>query len=562
MIRKKILPLIALSVLAVAGCVKKEINLEQVNTPELDPSFAMPLGEVNLNLGDLEAEADINNLQYNNSTTLFELVYKNRLFELTANDLITIPNQNYTSSFSLTPSNVTAFLATSVGITSTFLHSASFTFNVANGAQLDSIVIQSGTLDLNLSSDFMHNVVTNITIPSLTQNGMPLQKVNYLNYGGSTPVVSNNPIDISGYTLDLTDGGSTNNTFKVDIPIQITNSGNGLLGSEQLTTAMNLTIGSFETVWGYVGQQTNIINQDTTLITMFQETGGGDIHFEDPRIEITIGNTSGVEVQTQFSAILAPDNSTVINLGGSGLNSIPLITGATSPGDTAITTHTIDNSNTSPTLEQLIDEGPGKLIFNSTSTTNPNGFAQNFVLGDAGIWCDAELILPLYGWARNFILKDTTDLDVESMLGIDTASNLTAEDVKQATIRIIVDNGLPIDAGVQIYFADTNHVIIDSLFQTTAGIENIFEHGMVDFSLPLTDPNYGKVTQSTVKTTDIVLTQELIQKLLDNNSKKLIYKAKGLTNDANSGQNVKIYPEYNVGIKVSAKVDFLIDLQH
>lgn len=558
---KKIVLVIATLSFILGGCKKKEISLDNIKAPLLDPSFALPIGYATLNIGDVEREYDVNNFLYNDNANLFEFVYKDRIFELSANDVIQIPTQNYSNSYSMPLANQTAFVGGGAGFTTNFSEQTAISFSIPNGALLDSIIIQNGSLAVDVSSDFMHSGVINITIPSLTLNGNPLQQTLNVNYTGGTPVLDNANIDISGYTIDLTDGGSTTNTFNTSIIFQITSSGNPISGTEQITLDMGLNVASFNSIWGYLGQVTNILSQDTSNITLFDDLASGEVHFEGPRIELTIGNTAGLDVQTQFSAVVAPDNSTNVTLGGTGLNNLPLIARALTPGDTTITTHIIDNSNTSPMLSDVIDENPTEIVYSSSATSNPSGFTNNFVLGDALVWCDAEVVLPLFGWARNFTLADTTDLDIADVLGIDSSSTITIEDVDQAMIRIIVDNGLPIDAGVQLYFADSNNIVIDSLFQTTGGIENVFEHGIVDFSLPLTDPNHGKVTQTTRKITDVVVTQELIKKLINGNSKKLIYKTRGLTNDANSGQNIKIYPEYNIDIKVSAKVDLNIDLE-
>ncbi|MCT4583034.1 MAG: hypothetical protein N4A35_16610 [Flavobacteriales bacterium] len=558
---KKIVFVLTTLSLIIGGCKKKEIALENLKAPVLDPSFALPIGYANLNLGDIERELDVNNFVYNDNSNLFEIIYRDRIFELSANDVIQIPTQNYSTTYTMPVANQTALVGGGAGFTTSYTQQSAITFNVANGAQLDSVIIQSGSLTIDLSSDFMHSATVNLTIPSLMLNGTPLQQTLNVNYAGSTPVLDNANIDLAGYTIDLTNGGMTNNSFNVTVNFQVTSSGNPIAGTEQMVLDMQLDVNAFDAIWGYLGQVTNILSQDTSNITMFDDLAGGQVHFEDPRIHLTIGNTAGLEVQTQFSAVFAPDNSTNVNLGGAGLTSLPLITRANNPGDTTITYHTIDNNNTSPTLSDVLDEGPGEIVYTSSATSNPSGFANNFVLGDALVWCEAEVVLPIFGWARDFTLADTTDLDVADALGIDSTSNLTVEDVEQALLRIIVDNGLPVDAGLQLYFADTNFVVIDSLFNVPGGIENVFEHGIVDFTLPLTDPNHGKVTQSTRTITDVAVSQALIKKLINGNAKKLIYKTRGLTNDAYSGQNVKIFPEYDVDIKVSAKIDFNIDLE-
>lgn len=546
---------------ATIGCKKKEISLDNVKTPTLEPSFALPLLYASLNLGDVEKKFDVNNFLYNDNTNLFELVYRDRVFELSANDVVQIPTQNYSTSYSMPNTNQVALTGGGAGYTTTYTHQTSINFNVPNGAQLDSVIIQTGTIDIDISSDFMHSATIELTIPSLIKNGNQLQQTLVVNYTGTTPITNSTSIDLSGYTVDLTNSGTTTNSFDIIAVFNITSTGNPISGSEQIELNIGLDVNTFESIWGYLGQVTNIINQDTSYVSLFKDLAGGQVHFEDPKLNLIIANTTGVDVQAQFSAVFAPDNSTNVNLGGVGLNSLPLISRATNPGDTTITYHTIDNNNTSPTLSNLLDEGPGEIVYSSSATSNPSGVTNNFVLGDALVWCDAEVVLPIYGWARNFTLSDTSDLDIANTLNIDSTSNLTVEDVKQLTLRLIIDNGLPIDAGVQLYFADTNFVVIDSLFKTTGGIENIFEKGIVDFSLPVTDPNHGKVIKSTRDITDIIVSQELIKKLVNNKSKKLIYKARALTSEANSGQNVKIYPEYTVGIKASAKVDFQVNLE-
>lgn len=558
---KKIIFIIGVASILFGACKKKEISLDQISTPLLDPSFALPIGYAHLNLGDIEREYDVNNFVYNDNSNLFEIIYRDRIFELSANDLITIPAQNYNNSYAMPSSNQSALTSGGVGFITNYYDHSIIAYNVANGAQLDSVIVQAGELKISLSSGFMHSASIDVIIPSLKKNGVVLQQTMNVNYSGSLPVLDNADIDIAGYTIDLTDGGITNNTFNVEYLFHVTSSGNPILGSEQMITDIQINVDAFDAIWGYLGQQGNILNQDTSNITLFDDLAGGSIHFEDPQVNLSIGNTAGVDVQTFFSAVFAPDNNTNVNLGGTGLTTFPLIARAANPGDTTITTHTINNSNTLPSLTNVLDEGPGEIVYSSSATSNPSGFANNFVLGDALVWCEAEVVLPIYGWARDFTLADTTDLDIADVLGIDSSSNLTVEDVDEAMIRIVVDNGLPIDAGVQLYFANSNFVIIDSLFQTTSGVQNVFDHGIVDFTLPLTDPNHGKVTQSTRKITDIVVSQALISKLINGGAKKLIYNTRGLTNDADAGQNVKIFPEYSVDIKVSAKVDFLIDLE-
>ena len=63
---KRITVVLVAFTLFTLGCKKKEISLDNIKTPLLDPSFALPIGYAKLNIGDIEREYDVNNFLYNN----------------------------------------------------------------------------------------------------------------------------------------------------------------------------------------------------------------------------------------------------------------------------------------------------------------------------------------------------------------------------------------------------------------------------------------------------------------------------------------------------------------
>ena len=546
-------------ILITQSCVKKEIELNNLESETFDPSFATSLGGATFNMGRLESHFIDDKFEYNPVTGLLEYVYKKRLFELGLSDIFQLPALSATASVGMPPAQQTALTTGGVGTVVNFSAQVATTFPVSNGELLDSIIIKQGTMDITLSSDFTHSGSVNVVIPSLTLNGASYSTTLVFNYTGITPVLVNaNALDISGYTLDMTDGGITDNTSRFAFNAQITSSGLPLTGTESLDFTVNLTVDTIQQANGYFGSYTNILARDTAFIDFFENISG-DVHIEDPRIDLTIYNTSGISVETDFTAISAPDNSTQTVLGGPALTSIPTILGATTISDTGVTTHLVNNSNTTPTLTQVIDEGPGKIIYDASSTTNqglPNT-TQNFITYKSKVWCDSRLVLPLYGWGNNFTFIDTTNADLEDLLGIDSDD---ADDVEQVSLRIITDNGLPIEARIQVYFTDSNDVIIDSLFNASTG-EDIIRKANVNFSVPVNDNSYGTVTSPVRKITDIVINKARFNNLANSGAKKIIYKAQGLTNEAPTGKNVKFLPSYSVSIKMSAKVDLNINIK-
>lgn len=534
------------------SCIKKEIELQKLESEAFDPSFATSLGGATFNLGRLESHYVDDHFEYNATTGLLEYVYYKRLFELGLIDMFSIPAMNATASFGMPGADQTTMNGGPAGTVVNFSNQSTTTFPVSNSEQIDSIIVRNGTMNINLSSDFAHDAVIDIIIPSLKLNGVAFTTTLNLNYIATVPVTASlTNFDLSGYTLDLTDGGTTDNTARFAFNVQMTSSGAPVLGTESLDFTIDFTVDTLQEAHGYLGAYTNILAEDTMYIDLFENLNGGSIHVEEPIINLTIYNNTGVEVQTNFNTIFSSDNNGN-NLTGVGLN-LPLINRAINVGDTAITKDSIDKTNSN--IVQVIDLAPNGLIYDASSNTNPSGVTQNFITYDAALWCDAKLRLPLYGWGDNFTFIDTTDADLDDILGIDSAD---AENIKQVDLRLIVDNGLPIEARIQVYFADTNNNVLDSLFNNANG-EDIIRRANVNFSVPNTNPSYGTVTSSVRKITDIVIDKNRFNNLSNNGAKKIIYKAQGLTNDAPT-ENVKFQPSNSLSIKLSTKVDLSINV--
>lgn len=551
---------IVCTVFITVRCVKEEIDLNKVQTGELEPSFALPIGSAHLNLGDIEQEYDLNNFIYNESDNIFVAVYNDRLFEFMAKELLDVPPQNFNSTFGMPLSTQTGFVAGPIGSQVSIPNSNNFQMTFSNGELIEEIEIKSGTLQMDLNSTFTHDVSLQLSIQSLKSGGVPYQTTLNIPYTGSLPSTNNILLDISGYTIDCTNSGTTTNNINISSLSVVTNSGNGLSGSEVFDYSFGITIDSYSLVTGYFGEYTNILDQDTSHITLFEDLHGGTVHFEDPQINLAISNSAGVDVQTNFSGIWAPENSTNVNIGGAGPGNIPLITGASTPGEVSTVSHTINNANTVPTLSQVMDEGPAEIIYSASATTNPSGFTTNFIMDTSKVWCDAEVVLPLFGYGDNFTLKDTVPGNIEELLGLESDGNINEEDIDEVLLRLNIDNGMPVDVGFQLYFTNDNYMILDSLFASVNGSQEILESASVNFSLPPTHPDYGKVVAPMNKITDVVISNEKLQYLIDNKAVKIIYKIVGNTASAQTGENIKLYPEYSIDIKASAKINMKVDL--
>ncbi|MFT4661730.1 MAG: hypothetical protein ACI8XB_002010 [Patiriisocius sp.] len=560
----KHLGLLLAVVLSLIGCVKDKITIDE-NTiiPGLTPSLAVPLGQANLTLEEADDLANSDVISYNSATGYYEYILDREIFNYPANRLLAFDAQDISDSYELDQFTIDLINLGSAGdVILAPPVVLNLELDVNQGELLDSIMITEGTMELTLSSTIKHDFTFSIDIPSLKLNGSIYTNSFVLDYNGSVPASQSVNLDLTGYTMDLTGDGTMDNLIIINAPqILITHSGETVAMGENILAEMNFDVTNFNSVWGYFGQYTEIIDVDSNDVNFFDDLNGGDVYFSDPRIELSIINTAGVDMEVYFSSIIAPSSGSTVTLSGSDLSEIPIITAAANPGDSTITLHTIDNNGTSPSLSAAIDADPDYFIYTASGTTNPNGVAANFLLDTSFVQCNAQIILPAFGYADNFTITDTIDADINDLIQDASSSGdvITYEDIENVLVRLFMRNGLPVQAGVKAYFTDSNYVVVDSVFMTN-DYQFIVEPGLVDFSLPPTDPDFGRVYSATEAITDISFTGVQIQHLIDNNATRMILQAIGITSSANTQEEIKFYPNDFVEVKVSAKVDLNLDL--
>lgn len=541
------------------GCIKEEWKLnDQFEVDDFDPSFAIPLIDAHLNLGDIEREIDSESFIYNEDNEMFALVYPATAFEFRGVDMNAMEEQELACDYSLSSDEVLALNTLPAGSEITITQSAPLDLDAPNGESLDSVVFSGGQITFTIESSIPHDLEVELTIPGMHQDDQTFSEVVTIPYPGFSPFMADASYDLIGYSLDLTDGGTTTNLLVMDWDLSITSTGEASQSGDDLQIQVGMDMSQLEAVYGFIGQLTTEPNENIQEINLFRDLNNGILHFEEPRIEMRVYNSTGVPAAVDFSSVYAPENSIEQTLSGSDIENFPTILAAGSPGEVVMTEHLIDNDGTNPSLSSILDEGPFELIYTSALSTNPEGEQQNFLLDSSAITCNVDLVLPFYGFAKDFVLADTLDLDLADALGVDDDDVLTWEDIEKTTIRVIADNGLPIKLEGQAYFADSLNNIIAPMFP--AEFEVIFDQGQVDFTLDESDPNYGRVTSSTRKVTDVVVYQQQIQYLLAAGTKKLIISSRGNTNQSSDGEVVKFYPEYNLDLKISAKIDMNINL--
>lgn len=150
---------------------------------------------------------------------------------------------------------------------------------------------------------------------------------------------------------------------------------------------------------------------------------------------------------------------------------------------------------------------------------------------------ETDIYLPLEGLAHSFVLADTLDFSLgEDLDPIDSLS-----------FRLAVDNGFPLSAVVQMYFLNSRHQVMDSLFNQPT---EIFAPAEVD--------DDGIVTHPAQRTTDIGYGPERAKAV--KTAKYVVIKAQLKTTDAFEDEIVKVLNHYGIEIQLGMYVSGNVNL--
>jgi hypothetical protein len=110
-------------------------------------------------------------------------------------------------------------------------------------------------------------------------------------------------------------------------------------------------------------------------------------------------------------------------------------------------------------IDELLSNVPDRIEFSfGASTGNPPGSTeQNFILDNSAMSLEAEVILPMWLSTSGYTLRQTLDLELDSILPILSL-------IDSATFRLTTINEWPLGISIQINFLDDGNEIISSLF--------------------------------------------------------------------------------------------------
>ena len=417
-----------MSLFLIQSCVKDLQDIDSIEVENWQPEVAIALVNTTVSIQDFLDDFDSQGYLNIDDENFMTLVYESNVLSVLGEDIIDIPD------FTIPMMDTSMILSYGDIITS---------------FDIDFFTVKNGILDFAFQSPYSEDMSVIIEVRNLTQNGNSLAYSTTAQYSGSSPTNVSGTIDLSGYVMDFMND-------EIEVRYIATNA----TGERKELQNMVLQFHEFEfsMIQGYFDQYEFDLISDAILINLFETAVGGSLNIEDPKINFKITNSFGVPIGMVAESLTAETMSegtmdlyTVLD-DGIALN-YPT---AMEVGQSKITNVgvTKDNSN----LSEIVSSSPTQLNYELSAITNPTNDPSitGFVLDTSRFDMDVEIELPIWLSASDFAVEKISEFDASLF-----------EDIEIAEFKLITENGLPIEAGVQAYFMDENNVILDSLFNTS-----------------------------------------------------------------------------------------------
>lgn len=406
---------------------------------------------------------------------------------------------------------------------------------LGNGESINSLRLKNGSISYDIDYGIREDANLTIELPYATNGGVPFSEVIVINSDGITATNVTGSFDLSGYTMDLTAGGTGTNTVEARISASIISSGVAVPFTQTDGVVADLTLSGLEIEYldGDLGVQAFNLAQDTVDFSFDQLDFDAEVTLADPRLTLSITNSFGMQLGANLGNLIAENDEVSQPL--TGLDSITIGAPTIASIGDSVTTD-IEINNTTTNISDILGIKPNKLIFGMSGSTNPGtGPFNNFVTDESYVGVSMDVEIPLYGGVSGFVLTDTLDFPADAF-----------DNVKEGLIRTQIRNEFPVGVNVQAYFVDEDYVVLDSLGATPI---NVLQAAAVD-----ADGEQDGEPQ--VNQTDIELSEEMVDNI--KNAKFIILQSDLSTSD---GEAAKFYTSYGMDIKLAVLAKVRINLQ-
>ncbi|MEX0982689.1 MAG: hypothetical protein WD577_10770 [Bacteroidales bacterium] len=448
-----------------------QFNMDKLSEEaEISPSFAAPVAYGNFSIQDiLEAVNDSSGLISQTEDSLLYIYFSETAFAFEAGEFLEVPDQPAVDFQFKLGDEVDALSGINFNLWGSLLEGQEYTFqnyekiefSTEASDRIDSIVLNSGSLNLELYSELSHDGTINIQSSSIIDSdGNQLDTVYTISdQSGNYDVTE--VVDLAGYSLIMS---HNNDSTFVDLAFSLTFtlSSAGISADEKVGIKVSISNIGFDAIYGFIGEREVANMEESIDLDFFNNIDGlPEFYFADPQFSLSVHNSYGVPLSLNILNLGARSatDGTYTSLEFTDDNNIFQVLAPTIDqlGETVTSEWNI-NTETS-NIDELISNVPDRIDISFLATIgSPEGATeQNFFLRNSKMEMETEVILPLWFSTSGYTLQDTLDIDLSEIM-----SNVSF--IEGLELRLTTINEWPLGLSAQIHFIDASDVIVASLF--------------------------------------------------------------------------------------------------
>lgn len=434
---------------AFSRCNISDINFDDIEVPNHKGEFGIALGPAKYTMQDLIEELQDSSLVIEEgSNNLIKVIYRDTSIFDNVDEIVIIDDVSNPGSiqpgFDISNSPIDQEI--------NHVENLQFTYPIADDEELDSIIYNTGSITLDIQSTFNVNVDYEFVIDDIVDRSteQPIVFSGSLNNTGS----NSQTFSLVNHRTVAERVGSDNiftGTFNGTLFVR---TGDTVTPDQSLDYSITIENVGFQTIYGYFGEKTFDIQNQSIDIKFFEGIDVGGFTFNDPELKLTIDNYIGVIMGLGLENITSSNEQGLTQpLTGSVTESLQFIRapGVNSVGNSQTSVVSINNSNSN--IRDLLNISPNLITIDVTATSNFNvedpEESRNFVTedGKADIFIDLEMPLDvkLVGFTRDF------NFEMDSI-------DVSETDTVRLLVRSI--NYMPFTGDVDLQLIDASETIL------------------------------------------------------------------------------------------------------
>lgn len=522
-----------------SSCIKEELDPDKINKEiVINPTVAAPVGYIHYELNELLTDTGQSWNMMVDEDGLVSLFYETEIISLPAAEIFQLPEISHEGSID----NVSTLSLDLSRIRYPYTQFRNDTLHFVLAGpdgpiliDIDSIKVEAMVIEILLSPRYE---LTGKMIVSSPETGPGIYKTNSrgerYEWGSSFPIpraIEVQTLIVEDVTIVPFNDSSGMNLVPLIFEMRLGLS-KGIVPPNYHILNYNFTIKDidYSAVFGYLGK-TNFFIDPQEMAIDFYNSVNGTFHFKEPRLNLYFENSFGLPIQVLTTDLyVTNDYGNRTDIFGNGLPSetnIKIINHPTLREFGKFAYDSLIIPNDGANFTKAMETYPSVMTFGFEGRTNTlENDTDNFITYNSQLNIKAKLILPLYGYSELLIVEDTLEFNFDDFF------KNPPEEIKTLSLRLNFTNGFPVDISAQIYLADENYAVLDSVFEERqlifAGIDSNGD-GIIDDPLE-NDP------------AEVELSRTKIDNMA--NSRYFIMNGKLATSNYDIPENFRFYSNY------------------